>query len=475
MATSPISTGGAIDVNGIVSSLMDIERQPLERLEQRASGLRSTISEFGRLQSAMDKLQTAADELTRRETFRAANGASSNEDAVGISAAAGALQGNFAIKVNELASYQTIVSQEQDSADSVIGGGTLTIQFGTNDGGFTPNPDRDPIDISIAAGSTLAEVSAAINSADAGIGASLVTDADGTRLMLRSSESGKEQAFSLTGATDGTGEGFSLADLSYSPGQAAGTVQATQDAANAQFELNGLALESATNRPEGILENVTLTLKQKTDTAIDVEVVSDSEAIREKVDGFIEAYNELNSLIRTQTGYNAETQTAGPLQGNRMVLLAQTKIREVVTGQLEGVQSTPGPDGEETTPLTRLTDIGIELSRDGSLSLNESRFETNGGNLTRVGNLFSATGDENTDDGFARQLDTVLGNLLGIDGAVSGATDTLRAREQDLEDQQERFERRLTEIESRLVRQYSSLDSNLAVLQGALQQVSRLG
>ncbi|MFK7962770.1 MAG: flagellar filament capping protein FliD [Burkholderiaceae bacterium] len=475
MATSPISTGGAIDVNGIVSSLMDIERQPLQRLEQRASGLRSTISEFGRLQSAMDKLQTTADELTRFETFRAANGASSNEDAVGISAAAGALQGNFAVKVNELASYQTIVSQEQDSFESVIGGGTLTIQFGTNDGGFTANPDRDPIDISIAAGSTMAEVSAAINSADAGIGASLVTDADGTRLMLRSSESGKEQAFSLTGTTDGTGEGFSLADLSYSPGQAAGTVQATQDAANAQFELNGLALESATNRPEGILENVTLSLKQKTDTAVDVEVVSDSEAIREKVDGFIEAYNELNSLIRTQTGFNAETQTAGPLQGNRMVLLAQTKIREIVTGQLEGVQSTQGPDGEETTPFTRLTDIGIELSRDGSLSLNESRFETNGSNLTRVGNLFSATGDENTDDGFARQLDTVLGNLLGIDGAVSGATETLRAREQDLEDQQERFERRLTEIESRLVRQYSSLDSNLAVLQGALQQVSRLG
>lgn len=475
MATSSISTGGTIDVNGIVSSLMEIERQPLQRLEERATGLRSTISEFGRLQSAMDKLQTAADALNQGETFRAATAGSSNEDAVGISATAGALQGNFSVKVNELASHQTIVSQELDSAESVIGGGTLSIQFGTFEGGFAPDGDREPLQITIQAGATLADVSAAINSADTGIGASLVTDAEGTRLMLRSSESGKEQAFALTGTSDGTGEGFSLADLSYSPGQAAGTVQATQDAANAQFELNGLALESTTNKPEGILENVTLTLKQKTDTAIDVEVSSDGEAIREKMDGFIEAYNELNSLIRTQTGYNAETQTAGALQGNRMVLLAQSRIREIVTGQLEGVEVTPGLNGETTPALTRLTDIGIELGRDGSLSLNESKFETNGSNMNRLNALFSARGGEDGDDGFARQLDSALSNLLGADGAVTGATDTLRARERDIEDQQERFERRMADIETRLIRQYSSLDSNLAVLQGAFQQVSQIG
>ncbi len=469
MATSPLSANNSIDVRSIVSALMDVERQPLNRLETRAQGLRSTISEFGRLQSSMDALKTAAEGLSDADTWIAATATSADDTAVEIAATEGALQGNYSVKVNQLASHQTIVSDAAETKESIIGGGTLSIQLGTNDGGFTADPERDAVTITVPAGATLAELSDAINASDSGVGASLVTDAEGTRIMIRSSESGKEQAFQITGTTDGTGEGQSLADLSYTVGQTGGLVTATQQAANAEFELNGLALESATNTPDEVLENVSLTLRKTTTDPVEVDIASDSESIRTKLDAFIAAYNETNSLIRSQTGYNAETNTGGPLQGNRMVILSQNKLRETLTGSM-----TPA-EGEEAGRFSRLTDIGIEIGRDGSLSLNESRFEVAAVNTSDLSDLFSARGIGDASDGFARQLVDDLSNLLDTDGAVGGATDSLRDRERDLTDQQDALERRLEEIETRLTRQYTNLDANLAILANSLTQVSRLG
>lgn len=464
-----INTSGSLDVNGIVSALMEIERVPLNRLETNAQGVRSTISEIGRLQSALSTFQDAARQLKDADTWQLAMGTSSDEAAVGISATSGALQGSFAVQVNQLASHQTLVSAALGERTAVIGGGSITVQMGA--------PGSDPITIAIEPGATLEDVSAAINAADAGVGASLVTDSSGTRIMIRSSSSGLNQSFQISATADGSGQGGNtLSALAYTSGQTGGTMTRTQEAANALFELNGLALESATNRPEGVLENVALTLSAVTDKPIEIEVASDQEAIREQMDVFVTAYNDLNSLIQSQTRYDAESQTAGPLQGNRTVLMIQQQMRDIIRTTLPVSDSGGGAELDPTQALqyTRLSDIGLEVQRDGSLSLNASRFEVAATNPKRLQAMFGATGADINGDGFARRFDTLVSNLLSVDGAVTGATDTLRRREDLIESQQDRLNRRLDEIEARLVRQYTSLDSNLAQLNGALQSVSQL-
>lgn len=469
MATS-IGLSGSIDVNSIVQALMDVERQPLNRLESRASGIRSTISEVGRLQSALSAFQDATQDLKDTDTWGAASGVSSDEDAVSVKAGSGALQGSYALQVDQLASHQTIVSNPLADGQAVIGGGQLVIEIGSVDGGFTPDPEGTSIEIDIAAGATLEDVSAAINAADAGIGASLVTDSNGTRLMIRSSDSGANAAFRLTASADGSSSSaLDLTSLAYTPGQADGTVVATEQATNAQFQLNGLALESETNRPENVLENVAFNFSAVTTAPVEIDIVSDGESIRENLDTFVSAYNELNGLIREQTRYDEATGTAGPLQGNRTVLMVQEQLRSIV--RLTLPEAATG-DGENA--YSRLSDIGIEVQRDGSLSIDDGRFELAAVNPSRLQTLFANGGTEEEEHGFARRFDTLVTNLLSVDGAVTGATDTLRRREDLIEDQQERLERRLIDIEDRLVRQYTNLDATLAQLSSALQTVSGL-
>ncbi|MEZ5739173.1 MAG: flagellar filament capping protein FliD [Burkholderiaceae bacterium] len=469
MATNITGIGGAIDVQGIVSSLMEIEREPLSKLQSRASGLRSTVSEFGKIQSAMDKFQTAARSLSSLDTWRAASASSGDDTAVGVSAASGALKGSFAIKVTKLASHQTVVSEPIQDKLAVVGGGSLSIQLGTDDGGFAADPERPALTITVPPGATLAQVSAAINSADAGIGASLVTDAEGTRLMIRSTDSGKDQAFQLTGTPDGTGTAaMSLADLTYVPGQLGTGFTRTQTAANASFELNGLELESTSNQPQDVLENVAIDLKKVTETPIEVAIGTNDEAIREKMDGFILAYNELNTLIRNQTRYDAESNTAGALQGNQVVTMIQNQLRGVLAATLP-------EDPDNPDAVRRLSDAGLEVGRDGNLTLNEGRFELASVDPRTMEALFGGSGLDEAGHGFAKRFDTLLGRMLGVDGPVSGATDSLRQRERAIEDQQARFEQRLVEIETRLTRQYSALDSNVSRMSSALQSLSNLG
>lgn len=469
MATSISGIGGAIDVNSIVSALMEVERQPLQALNRRSGELQTTISEFGKLQAALDKFQSASRGLSGLDTWRAATASSADEDAVGVRADGGALQGSFAVKVNALASHQTIVSTPLEDGQAVIGGGTLTIQMGTVDGGFVADPEREPLTIQIAPGATLEDVSQAINAAGAGVGASLVTDENGTRLMIRSDASGKEQAFQITATNDGTSlSALALTDLAYVPGQVAGSVQRTQEASNAEFELNGLPLESATNSPEGVLENVTFTFRKQTAAPVDVSIDSDGEAIRERLDAFTTAYNELNTLIREQTKFDASSGTAGPLQGNRAVLRVQSQLRDILRTALPA-------DPDDPEAYARLSDIGLEIQRDGSLAVDDARFELVAGNPRRLEALFAAGGTDPADHGFARRFDTLVGQMLGLDGAISGATDSLRGREELIRDQEDRLNRRLEDIEARLIRQYSALDANLSQLSGALASVSNLG
>ncbi|MEZ5727605.1 MAG: flagellar filament capping protein FliD [Burkholderiaceae bacterium] len=468
MATSPISGAGVIDVNSIVSQLMAVERQPLSRMQTSLNGIQTQLSEVGKLQGALDAFRSAARGLTQLDTWRAARATSSDSDQVAASASSGALAGNYAVEVDELAQYQTIVTGPHADPDAAIGGGTLTIQLGSEatpgGGGFIADPGRAAIGVPIPDGATLADIRNAINDLDTGVTASIVTDANGTRLMLRSTESGANQAFSVTvddnDNTDGDDAG--LSQLRYEPAGTYTQISRVQTASDASFSINGLSLASSTNSPEGAIENVTLNLRQKTSSPVEIGIETDAEAIRAKVDAFVSAYNELNSLIRTQTRFDADTGTAGPMQGNRTVLLIQSRLRETLRASVDEVG------------IGNLSDIGIRVQRDGSLAVDSGSFKAALADPEQLQAFFAADDPDPNRIGIARRLDTLVGEILGVDGAITSATDSLQARKESITDQQDRFNLRLTQIEARLRRQYTALDSNLSNLQGSLASIAQL-
>jgi flagellar hook-associated protein 2 len=198
-------------------------------------------------------------------------------------------------------------------------------------------------------------------------------------------------------------------------------------------------------------------LKKVTAAEVQVDVTVDAEALKTATQKFVDAYNALNKLLSEQTKYDETTKTAGALQGDRTAVSILGQIRNVVRETVTG------------GTLSKLSDVGITLQRDGSLSLSSSGFASATVDPSRLEKLFAAPGTDglatSTDRGLMLRFKSLGDNLLAGDGSVQTATDSWAARLKANKTRQAAFEVRMTDVEKRLLRQYSSLDAQLAAAQ----------
>ncbi|MBI3367557.1 MAG: hypothetical protein HY021_03625 [Burkholderiales bacterium] len=195
---SSAGLGSGLDVNAIVTQLMALEQKPLTQLQAAATDLKTGVSTFGKLQSYFSALRDKANALTTPSLWTSTTASSADASAVTVSTGATAATGNYAIKTTTLARGQTVVSSAASAA--TINEGTLTIELGTwvttPAPGFTAKAGSSPIAITVGTGETdLPSIRDKINAATTDVVASIVTDATGSRLSIRSKATGAENAF----------------------------------------------------------------------------------------------------------------------------------------------------------------------------------------------------------------------------------------------------------------------------------------
>jgi len=462
---SPITASSSIDVQGMVSNLMSFERRPLTQMQTEAKKIDTKISAYGKLQSQVAAFRDASATLSRLETWRTVKAASADASAVEVTASSGAGASQHMVAVQQLAQSQTVSSGTYASSAAVVGGGTVRIQLGTQPTGvnsFTPDAARPEVAVTVAAGATLADVRDSINAAGAGVRASIVRDGDQVRLFVTGSDSGGNQAFRMQvddadgGSTDAAG----LSAIAFDPVAAVGAgknLALVRQAVDSEYTIDGVALTGRSNRIAGAMDGIDLVLKKVTAAEVQVDVTVDAEALKTSTQKFVDAYNALNKLLAEQTKYDETTKTAGPLQGDRTAVAILGQVRNVVRETVTG------------GTLSKLSDVGIALQRDGSLALSSSGFASATVDPSRLEKLFAAPGTDGsataTDRGLMLRFKSLGDNLLAGDGSVQTATDSWAARLKANKTRQAAFEVRMTDVEKRLLRQYSSLDAQLAAAQ----------
>ena len=142
MGISAPGMGSNLDVNAIVSQLMALERRPLALLDQREAGYQAKLSAYGVLKGALSSFQTAMEGLADAGKFQATTATVEDTSILTASADGKAAAGSYSVEVQQLAQQQKIHSEGFSGTASVMGSGTLTIQYGTYDSGantFTLN------------------------------------------------------------------------------------------------------------------------------------------------------------------------------------------------------------------------------------------------------------------------------------------------------------------------------------------------
>jgi flagellar hook-associated protein 2 len=321
--------------------------------------------------------------------------------------------------------------------------------------------------VTIAAGASLADVRDSINAAGAGVRASIVKDGDGVRLFVSSATTGANQAFRMT-VTDSDGnpdDASGLSALAFDPTKTAGAgsnLSLVQRALDANYTIDGVALTSRTNTVTSAIDGVDLVFNQVTTAAVQINVKSDTDALKASTQKFVDAYNALNKVLSDGTRYDESTKTAGPLQADRAAVNMLQQIRSIVTNTVTG------------GTLTRLADAGMTLQRDGSLALNATSFASAASSPSNLQALFAATGGGNgsTTQGLMLRFRSLADGITGTQGSLTAANDTWAARKKNNQARQEEIQVRLNSRQAALLKQYSALDAKLAAAQQNSAQLS---
>jgi flagellar hook-associated protein 2 len=339
-----LGAGSGLDIQALVTQLSDAAKAPKEALiTSRETANQAKISGLAQVSSAIDSFASALSSLIAGGTLFSQPSVS-DASVFTASALAGSRLGGLAasVEVRQLAQAQTSASGYLTSATDPVGEGTLTISINGGAG----------IDVTIdSTNNNLTGLAKAINDKNAGVTASVVTDSNGARLVVKG-KTGAANAFTLTvpgGTTSGL-ERFATAAMT--------TPQAAQDAI---VRLDGVEVTRATNSFSDLISGVQIDLKSaKPDVPVSVGVTRPTAAISQGVQDFVSAYNELVNMIAEQTKAGAD---AGALRGDVGVRELQRRLSQLPTTIL----SSTG-----TGPHT-LAELGVRTNRDGSLSVDSSR------------------------------------------------------------------------------------------------------
>ncbi len=430
MAISGAGMLSGLDVDGMVSSLMSIERQPLATLQTKQKGFDAKLSAFGTLKSAVSTFQTAVKALGG-DALRALTASSTKTDTVGVSVTkdGGASAGSYAIEVSKLAQSDKLVSAGVATGTTFsAAGSSMSISIG---GKTTALSLTD---------TTLSGLSAAINRSNAGVTATILNDGTQDRLVITGNQTGT--ANGVTIAATGSLAAFDTTS---------GSVTRSQTAQNAEMTIDGIAVSKASNTVTDAIKGVTLNLTQtNVGSPATVALAKDTASISKAISGFVDAYNTLATAVTKQTGYNATTKTGGVLNGDAGARSILTNIRAEL-----------GKAVTDATGVKTLSDIGIAFQRDGTLKVEkQAKLDAAmASNFEGVAALFSSS------SGVATRLTKVTEEMLGSKGVFKNRTDGLNASITSMEKSQERMELQLAQTEKRYRAQFTSLDTMMTNMQ----------
>lgn len=216
-ALSDVGIGSGLDVNGIVSKLMQVESLPLTQLNSQISSYQATLSAYGQVTSAISAFQSAVQSLNTAAQSTALAVTPSNTSVLTGTATSAATAGNYSINVSQLAQAQSLTAAGVASTSAAIGSGastTISFQFGTIGAGLTGSALATSVASSgIAAGSltingTTIATSSATTSAKSL--AAQINQSTGTTGVTATAQASNSGTVNFTPVTTGDGDSYTL-------------------------------------------------------------------------------------------------------------------------------------------------------------------------------------------------------------------------------------------------------------------------
>ena len=298
-----------------------------------------------------------------------------------------------------------------------------------------------------ASASTPAGIAAAINTANLGVSAQLISTGNAAtpfKIMLTGS-SGATNAFSLTSLATGGGAvtGVNFATK-------------LQSAEDASLNVNGMAITSSTNRITDAIPGSTLELFTTTNGAASLDFSRDTSTVKTKIQALVTAFNDANSMLTVVSDPKSTVAEYGAtLVGNNIVSTVRSQMRSLIT------TDSNSPSGG----LAALRDIGLSINRSGTLVLDTAKLDSAMLNkfdnvvtlLTSNQEKLSATSA--LPAGAAGEAVKKLNSLLDVTGTITTQSGNLTKKITDYQKELTVLDTRMTALLSRYNKQFATMES----------------
>lgn len=425
MGTSIGGLSSGLDTTSLINSLMQVESQPQTALKTKVSTYTTSNSAYQTVNAKMKALLTAAQDLTKADTWKSAKATSSSTDVV-ATASTGAQTGDLTFSVTKLASSHRVTAafDAADTPATTTNSFDLTIGVGDEAVTTTLPLDWDQ--------NTPQGVADAINQAGLNVRASVVTTDAGPVLQMAATKPGAANEFTIVGLTSAAAVMTPASDGQLTVGDPAD---------------GGFTVTSSSNTFAGVMPGVTITAS-KLAAAVTVSVASDADALATKMAAMVEATNAALSQISVSASAgkgassSGATSNAGPLAGDYTVRQLSSKMLSAVSTGFSGFGS--------------FKQLGIQLTSDGKLTFAKDDFLTAyQANPTTIQDAIT--------NGVAKSLESVSEAATDtISGSVtqkiqSGNTAISRLNKEILD-----WDTRLADRKTALQRQFSAMESALS-------------
>ncbi|USP49116.1 flagellar filament capping protein FliD [Alcaligenes faecalis] len=455
MAISSIGVGSGLKLEELLENLRTTEKKSLAVIQNRQIANTNKISAYGQLKSSLGELQSATKALSE-DSFGAVK-VTANSENIKVTGNANAAPGQYVIKVDNLATRQTLTAAAHGSRDNAIGeGGKITVRLANGKAHTLDMKGKD---------TSLQGVMNAINAdAELGMKATIINTGNPSepyRLQLSANATGEAASIS-TIRVEGNDDLGALLNVDASDPVASGFEQTK--AVNAKLTVNGIAITSQSNTLKNTIEGLEITLNKASDDPINVEVTKDDSVALNAVKDYVAAYNKFNNAIRSLTAYNVDLKKGSALTGDSMAREAQNAMRDATLGFVPG-------EGQ----IRSMVGLGINVDpKTGDLQLDEKKLtEVLKTNMADVKNMFIG------EQGIAGRVHAAADEFIKKEGRIDNAQEGAEKVGKRLQDQFDAADQRIENKIEAYRKQFVQLDVMINRMQGTSnylsQQLSMLG
>jgi flagellar hook-associated protein 2 len=459
--TPSTGLGSGLAIGDIVTALVASDKLAKQtQITSQTKQVTAKLSGIGTLQSALDAFQSLlkpAANTTSKLQFAGYAAKSSDETKLTVTSDNTAVPGNYTVVVGKIATSSSVASAAFDGGSaSAIPSGNLTItQNGISNSYAIPT------------GATLASVVKQINAdtSTSNISANIITDDNGSRLVLSSTATGAGSEIS----TDSDITGFTIgANTALDPTSKTSAGFIGTAPASAELTINGLPVTSKSNVIDKALGGMSMTLVAAGTSTVNISTNTDG--LKASLQTFIDAYNTVVKAISSVTKATvADTPDATTGSTVTPAALTGDSMPRSILSAMRNELVTTGASGD----LTVLSQLGITTSQtDGTLSIDDTKFTsamTEKGLSGEVQQLFSGTDSSN---GLIARMTAAITPYVQTGGVLDTRKSSLNTQQTALTEEQTALDRRVETLTATLTAKYNAMDLIVGQLKASATSIT---